>query len=204
MKDAKRASETFDKIAEHFDKTRNRPWKEVSDFLEGLSGRLLDLGCGNGRHGRIASKNGLEVVGVDASKKLLKIAKESSDPDEDWVRGGFKRLPFKDESFDNVIFIAGIHHLKKGRIKALKEVKRVMKKGGYILISSWARELDRWELEEDECDIIVPWHREDGEVIDRFYHLYRLPELKQDVEDSSLKVIDHFHSKGNNYVKAKK
>jgi len=31
MKDAERASKTFDEIAQHFDKTRNRPWEKWSD-----------------------------------------------------------------------------------------------------------------------------------------------------------------------------
>lgn len=204
MEDARRASETFDSIAEHFDKTRNRPWKEVVDFLEGCEGALLDIGCGNGRHLMEALDIGLKIYGVDASSELLKICRKKTGDKAKVVRSGVKSLPFKDESFDNAIYIASIHHLKKARVKSLKESKRVLKEGGKILISGWAREQDRWDLEEDEQDVIVPWNREDGEVIDRFYHLYRLDELCEDVKKSGLKVVKAFHSKGNNYVEAKK
>ncbi|MGM0406162.1 MAG: class I SAM-dependent methyltransferase [Thermoplasmatota archaeon] len=204
MKDAERASKTFDKIAEHFDKTRNRPWDVVVEFLDERSGLLLDLGCGNGRHTKVASKSGLSVVGLDASHRLLKIARDKSDKGVDMIRGGFKSLPFKNGCFDHVIFIASLHHLRAGRVDALREVKRVMKQGGGMLVSSWARELDRWDIGEEERDIIVPWHREDGEVVSRFYHLYMLPELKEDVIKSGLKVIDAFRDRGNNYVKAVK
>ena len=204
MKDARRASDTFDRIADHFDKTRNRPWDEVTEFLKNCEGSLLDMGCGNGRHLLEALDRNLEVYGIDASIELLSICREKIKGKVELVRADVKSLPFEDGSFDNMIYIATIHHLKQGRVKSLYEARRVLKEGGRILVSGWARELDRWDLEEEEQDVIVPWHREDGEVIDRFYHLYRLDELREDVSDSGLKVIDAFHSKGNNYVEAEK
>jgi len=204
MKDARRASKTFDRIADHFDKTRNRPWKEVTEFLEDCEGSILDMGCGNGRHLLEALDNNLEVYGVDASIELLNICKHKVEENLELVRADVKSLPFEDGSFDNIIYIATIHHLKQGRVKSLEEARRVLRDGGRILVSGWARELDGWDFEEEKQDVIVPWHREDGEVIDRFYHLYRLDELKEDVSKSGLKVIEAFHSKGNNYVEAEK
>ncbi len=204
MKDAERASKTFDEIAQHFDKTRNRPWREVVRFLKEIEGRVIDLGCGNGRHTLAAKDLGLDFVCVDASIKLLKIARNKTENKGFYVRSGLKKLPFRDGSFDNSIYIAAIHHLSNGRVKSLEESKRILKDGGKILISSWAREQERWDLEEDESDIIVPWNKPDGTVIDRFYHLYRLCELADDVEESGLKVLKKFRSKGNNYVIAQK
>ncbi|MEF8834634.1 MAG: class I SAM-dependent methyltransferase [Candidatus Thermoplasmatota archaeon] len=204
MKDARRASNTFDAIAEHFDKTRNHPWEEVVKFLDDCEGALLDMGCGNGRHLTEALEIGLEVYGVDASLELLRICKEKVKGKVGLVRADVKSLPFEEESFDNIIYIATIHHLKRGRIKSLKEAKRVLKDDGRMLVSGWARELDRWDLEEEERDVIVPWHRADGEVVDRFYHLYRLEELEEDVRKSELHIVKSFHSKGNNYVIAQK
>lgn len=204
--DAQRASETFDSIAEHFDKTRNRPWKEVVEFIKNIDGRLLDIGCGNGRHILEGIKNGLKVVGIDASRELLKISKKKFGKeikkDVDLIRSGVKDLPFKKNSFDNVIYIATIHHLKDGRVGSLKEAKRVLRPEGRILISSWARELDRWDLEKEESEVLVPWHREDGEIIDRFYHLYTLDQLEKDVVKSGLSVSRTFRSGGNNYIEA--
>lgn len=204
MKDVRRASSTFDAIAEHFDKTRNHPWEEVVKFLDYCRGTLLDMGCGNGRHLTEALERELVVYGADASSELLNICKEKVKGKVDLVRADVKALPFKRKFFDNIIYIATIHHLKRDRVESLREAKRVLKGGGKILVSSWARELDRWDLEEEERDVIVPWHREDGEVIDRFYHLYRLEELEEDVKKSGLEVSEAFHSKGNNYVEAEK
>ncbi|MFP4000604.1 MAG: class I SAM-dependent methyltransferase [Thermoplasmata archaeon] len=204
MEDARRASETFNSIAEHFDKTRNRPWNEVVEFFEGCGGSLLDIGCGNGRHLIGALDIGLKVYGVDASSELLKICRKKTGGEAEVVRSGVKSIPFKDESFDDAIYIATIHHLKEGRVKSLKESKRVLKEGGKILVSSWARENDRWDLGEDEREVIVPWHREGGEIVDRFYHLYKLDELEEDVKKSGLEVLEAYHSNGNNYVEAEK
>lgn len=204
MKDAKRSSRTFDEIAEHFDKTRNRLWDEVVDFLSDLDGIIIDLGCGNGRHSVKAKELGLNFVCLDISKKLLNIAKDKTGNVGSYVRSGLKNLPFRKESFDNAIYIAALHHLSDGRIGSLKECKRVLKKRGKIMISSWAREQDRWDLEEDESETMVPWHKPDGTIVDRYYYLYRLNELSEDVKKSGLKVLDEFRSESNNYVIAEK
>lgn len=202
MVDAKITGQTFDRIAEHFDKTRSRPWSEVLDFLESNSGRLLDIGCGNGRHLLAAKEMGYEVVGLDASKKLLEITKNKTDLTMELVRGDVLRLPFKERCFDTVIYIAVIHHLKIGRKESLREALRVLKPGGRIIISAWAIEQKRWETEEK--DVMVPWHLEGGDVVDRYYHLYSLEELVEDVKASGLYVEKYYHSRGNNYVEARK
>ncbi|MFW6176290.1 MAG: class I SAM-dependent methyltransferase [Thermoplasmatota archaeon] len=204
MKDAHRAAETFDSIAEHFDKTRNRPWKEVEKFLDDTSGKTIDIGCGNGRHSEVAVNLDHKVVCLDASIRLLKITMRKLKDEAEYVRSGIKKMPFKDKSFDNVVYIAAIHHLKTGRINSLKETNRILKTGGKMIVSSWAREQERWDLNEDEQDVIVPWTREDGKKIERFYHLYRLEELKTDVENAGFYITTYFHSKGNNYVIAEK
>ncbi|MFW5927710.1 MAG: class I SAM-dependent methyltransferase [Thermoplasmatota archaeon] len=200
MKDAFRAANTFDSIAEHFDKTRNRPWKEVKEFLENTSGKTIDIGCGNGRHSKVALEKDHDVTCLDASMELLRIARKKLKGRPDLVRSGIKNMPFKKGSFDNSIYIAAIHHLQEGRVQSLKETRRILKPSGNMIVSSWAREQDRWDLEEDEQDVIVPWTREDGEIIDRFYHLYRLEELRDDVKKAGFRIIEFFHSKGNNYV----
>lgn len=202
MKDIKRVAKTFDKIAEHFDKTRNEPWSEVIEFLEDCFGSVLDLGCGNGRHIMVGDELGLNMKGLDASINLLKIAKTKTN--DDLLRGNVKKLPFTDNSFDNIIYIATIHHLKRGRVDSLKEAKRVLKKNGRIMISSWTREQDRWDLKPEEKEVMVPWHREDGVIIERYYYLYKLKELVSDVKESGLDITESFLSKGNNYVIASK
>jgi len=103
--------------------------------------KVLDLGCGSGRHLIYLAKRGFNVYGIDISKHGIKIAK-------DWLKkkrlkacleiGDFyKKLPFKDNYFDAVISIAALHHGKIGDIrKLINEMKRILKPKGLIFITA--------------------------------------------------------------------
>lgn len=51
-------------------------------------------------------------------------------------------LPYRDESFDAALSIAVIHHLatRDRRVRALRELARILRVGGRILITVWAKE----------------------------------------------------------------
>src|SRR5207244_4117603 len=55
--------------------------------------RLLDAGCGPGRHARVLAAMGVRVVGVDVSDRFLRIARGDV-PDARFVRADIRRLPF--------------------------------------------------------------------------------------------------------------
>nr|XP_033806162.1 probable tRNA methyltransferase 9B isoform X2 [Geotrypetes seraphini] len=67
-------------------------------------------------------------------------------------------LPYRNECFDAVLSIAVIHHLstKERRIRAIKEMARVVRVGGQIMIYVWAMEQKRRKFEKQ--DIFVPWN----------------------------------------------
>ncbi len=182
----------YDKFAEEFSKTRNYPWKEVSDFLEILpkNSRILDIGCGNGRHIIEAKKRGLNAVGIDISKNLLKIAKRKAGAP--LVLGNALSLPFKDRAFDSSICTAVIHHFKdeKDRIQALKEAARVSKSA--ILVSVWAFEQEKFARRKSQ-DIQLGWNKE----FPRFYHLFREGEIEDLVEKAGLKLKKSWRDGGN-------
>jgi SAM-dependent methyltransferase len=60
--------------------------------------RLLDVGCGPGRHARALGRRGMEVVGIDIAADFLAIAGPGS-----WVRADARRLPLRAGSFDAAI-----------------------------------------------------------------------------------------------------
>lgn len=99
--------------------------------------RVLDFGCGPGAFLAAIAPFCGEILGVDISKnfastcgqtildlKLLNAQALHIEPDA---------LPFPDASFDAVVMVDVIHHLENIS-KSLKEVFRVLKKGGKILI----------------------------------------------------------------------
>lgn len=91
---------------------------------------VLDIGCGSGALAKTMFDVGLQVTGVDPSKKMIEQAKKrlettsvkllAIDPEE--------RLPFEDKSFDVIIASYVIHGLQKEeRFKLYYEMKRIAK-----------------------------------------------------------------------------
>ena len=153
----KHVYEVYDKISAHFSHTRYKPWPQVAEFLNSLEkdSYVLDIGCGNGKY--LSVNENLKMFGTDRSGNLLSIAKEKNINSQFFVADSLK-LPVKTESFDAAISIAVIHHFSNEllRIQALKEMFRIVKKGGNILVYVWA--MEQKEKKFTEQDNFVPWH----------------------------------------------
>ena len=82
--------------------------KEIDSLVErlGLTGRerVLDVGCGPGRHANELGRRGFDVVGVDISRTFLEIASAGAPPTVSYRRLDARRLPFVGE-FDVVVSI---------------------------------------------------------------------------------------------------
>jgi 2-polyprenyl-3-methyl-5-hydroxy-6-metoxy-1,4-benzoquinol methylase len=112
----------------------NNFFKVVFDFIQNLKiESVLDVGCGEGFVlKKIKEQNiGTQFKGVDASKKAVSLGRREN-PDLDIQTGDIYDLKFEDKSFDLVMCIEVLEHLKCPE-KAIKELKRVSKK--YILFS---------------------------------------------------------------------
>lgn len=113
--------------------------------------RVLDVGCGTGylssRLGRIVAPEGGvggqahqgSVVGVDASAGMLEQARSTTQSDAcEYVVGAAERLEFEDGSFDVVTSGLMLHHLPRElRVQALREMHRVLRPGGQLLIGEF-------------------------------------------------------------------
>jgi len=188
--------EEWEKIAESFDETRRHAWKECIDFIEGMKGVGIDIACGNGRHLKYMEKKGM-AVGIDIAFNMLRVAKKNV-KNAILIQADAIRLPFPSNFFDYALFIAALHNIKgrENRIKALKEMRRILKKDGMAMISVWSKWQDRWRRHfmlqalykwRELGDIYIPWKR--GVHAQRFYHLYSLRELKRDVKKAGFKII---------------
>lgn len=95
---------------------------------------VLDVGCGEGRFGRVLREDGLTVTGLDPTWPLLQTAR-SRGPDAVLVRGGAEGLPFTDGSFDMVVsYLSLIDIPDIGR--AIPEMVRVLRPGGALLAAN--------------------------------------------------------------------
>jgi len=101
--------------------------------------RILDLGCGAGRHSILLGKVGFQVVALDISETALKMLdgrlKTDSIDNVTLVKHEMWELPFMDNYFDGVICTNVLHHGKSVQIKqAAGEVHRVMKNGASAFV----------------------------------------------------------------------
>jgi len=94
---------------------------------------ILDLGCGIGYYCEFLSNLGVAVFGVDIDQKSIDMAKESY-PTINFSVCSANGIPFKADSFDKVLCTEILEHIKD-EDKAIKEIYRVTKPGGLILIT---------------------------------------------------------------------
>ena len=102
--------------------------------------RVLDLGCGTGRHMVFFTKLGFQMYGFDASPQALAIAekwlKEEGLEADLVLHQMEKRFPYEDSYFEAIISIQVIHHnLLKDIQYSVSECERVLTRNGLIFIS---------------------------------------------------------------------
>ena len=118
-----------------------RPWRGVSDIGElpfPPGGRVLEVGCGNGKTAVALAKRGYRVTGMDFSQKAIDICRELI-LDADFVCASVLNIPFENGSFDGISAFHVLEHLTDEELdKASEELYRVMKNGGYLLVKSFA------------------------------------------------------------------
>ncbi|MBI4553985.1 MAG: class I SAM-dependent methyltransferase [Candidatus Latescibacteria bacterium] len=104
---------------------------------QGLSGRLLDVGCGNGLlFDALLPGSTLHGIGVDRSFELLSDAVRRLDGRIGCVRGLIHQLPFRDGSFDIVTCLNTLLNLPSldAVTGALGEMMRVCRPSGRVIV----------------------------------------------------------------------
>jgi len=96
--------------------------------------RVLDLGCGNGRHAVYFAREGFQAAGIDLSPQAVEWARDwaqRENLDIDFRVAGIEQNPFEDGSFDAVVSHGVLDHVPMETArKAAEEVRRVLKPGG--------------------------------------------------------------------------
>jgi len=99
--------------------------------------RVLDVACGPGIVSCAVALQGAHVTGIDLTPAMLAQARERQQSlkleNLDWHVGDATRLPFTDASFDVVLTRYSFHHMLDPAT-ALREMKRVCRKGGRVVV----------------------------------------------------------------------
>ena len=207
----KKTRKDYTKIADHFAETRKYIWPEFKKFLAYLKSgdKVLDVGCGNGRLLQLFYDMPIDYIGIDSCPELIEQAKKK------WHRPNRKiqftvadavDLDFEEGSFDAVFCLATLHHIpgKEMQEKVIANIKRVVKKNGYVFITVW----NLWQKKYrgyiwknnfkkiiflskfDFNDFLLPWKNPDGKIMaTRYCHAFKKEELESLLVSSGLKII---------------
>ncbi|MBI2627857.1 MAG: class I SAM-dependent methyltransferase [Candidatus Niyogibacteria bacterium] len=94
-------------------------------------GSILDVGCGTGYISKLLKQRG-DVKCLDINNEAIRICRERGLNIE---KGGVENIPYPENSFDLVVCMDVLYHREvKNEEAALKELKRVLRPGGYLLI----------------------------------------------------------------------
>jgi ubiquinone/menaquinone biosynthesis C-methylase UbiE len=116
------------------DKIEFRRIRKMVNMPENLN--VLEIGCGTGNGSKLIKKyfNPKKITSIDLDEKMIKIAnKKNKDRIIKFQQADAEKLPFKNHEFDAVFEFTVLHHVTDWE-KALKEIFRVLKPGGYFVI----------------------------------------------------------------------
>ncbi|HXQ18345.1 MAG TPA: class I SAM-dependent methyltransferase [Acidimicrobiales bacterium] len=159
--------------------------------------RLLDLGCGFGRHAFAAARRGAAVVALDAAEAEVRQVRgtlgamvEAGELDEKAsaavVQGDARSLPFADGSFDRVIASEVLEHIADDR-STMAELARVLRPGGVLAVTvpRCGPEIVNWLLSDD-------YHAVEGGHI----RIYRRSTLWRRLGETGLRPLVSHHAHG--------
>lgn len=111
----------------------------ILEMLEGVQGKVLEVGCGSGQMLCDMLKRDFKVVGVDMAPGMIQasrslVAKHFGGRRVDLVVGDIENLCFRDASFDLIIAAGVIEYLRSDE-EALLGLYRILKPGGVLILS---------------------------------------------------------------------
>lgn len=172
-------------------------WQEL-----GLT-KLLDLGCGLGRHAILFGKNGFDVSCFDISEEAIKQARawaESENLHFSYAVGDMLHLPYPDGAFDAILSYHVINHTDTaGMRQVASELKRVLRPGGEFYLTLGSK--DTWGWTDTDWPMIdenTKLRQEDGpeDNVPHFYADYDLvQDLFADFEIIDVHQLQDFHQK---------
>ena len=158
--------------------------------------RVLDIGCGEGRHSWQACKESkclvcaldVEEANLKKAGTMLSLMDQQGESKGQWltVRGEIQNLPFEDATFDKIICSEVMEHIPDDQ-QGIKEMVRVLKDDGILTISvpTHLQETICWKLSQD-------YHHKPGGHI----RIYKASELISKLRHNSLDVyaVRHKHA----------
>lgn len=150
-----------------------------------LEKKILDCGAGGPRPPlALFCQYGYETHGIDISGSAISSALKFSEENQlniDIIEGDMRKIPFDDESFSFVFSQNSICHLtKKDTMKAIDEITRVLRPGGYCFVDFMSSESSYYGAESLGKEVGPGEYQyvdEDGDIVLHCFHSDGEPDL---------------------------
>lgn len=181
-----RTIRTYDKVAKDYAKV-NAYFSEVEScidkfmsYLKKTGGqKILDVGCGHGRDIKYLASEGYIASGIDLSKEFIKLSKKLN-PKSTILQMDMRHLIFDDSSFDGIIANASVLHIPKKELPmALEGFARILKDGGYLMISIMMGKTQGYKDNKKHN-----WP-------ERFFSFYQKDEFREYLESAGFEVVSY-------------
>jgi SAM-dependent methyltransferase len=125
------------------------------DLVPAPGRRTLEVGCGEGRVTRDLIKRGHRVTACDSTFELLKLADDADDAG-DYLRCDAAALPFRDESFDLIVFYNSLMDIDEME-SSVREAARVLVPGGKMCacVTHPIPDAGNFESQEDDAHFVI-------------------------------------------------
>lgn len=183
----KHVVDVYSQITKHFDQTRYRAWPSIEKFVKSFpeGTEFLEVGSGNGKNMMLRPDS---FKGCDICEELVDLCTEKG---LDVVVVDAASLPYDDDSFDVCISVAVLHHLstQERRVEAIKEMLRVVRPGGRLLVEVWCLEDNNRAVNGE--DSMISWESSDKTVRHlRYYHFFSKEDILNVVKMAGCVVDD--------------
>lgn len=119
--------------------------EKIAEFGKKIRGRILDIGCGDGRISLTVAGEGRVMIGLELARRRVERAREKFAGEKQqgyFCQGDAEDLPFRAGVMDGIILTEVLEHVPDDN-KVLRELIRVLKPGGRVIISlpsiSWRK-----------------------------------------------------------------
>lgn len=188
-------------------------WEELKRFVDYLreGESVLDVGCGNGKARELFEPKRVSYAGIDVSPAMIAHAKELwAGKDPIFEVGDVLSLPVPEGRYDAVIAAGVLLHVPSldYRRKALRELARAIRPGGYILMADWNLWRPRyWKTHVhqrfgranawDFGDLKIAWKKTGlpagRQGFPRYFHAFNRNEMKALADFAGLRTVEQYY-----------
>lgn len=210
----------YSEFAFAFSETRSSAQTRLDRIVAyiGDAGKILDVGCGNGRLAERLDREGKRAryVGVDASPQMITLARVRQTRlrhvTADFILANITQpnwsAPLAHETFDIAIALAVLHHIPSFALRArvLGDLRTLLAPGARLVLTNWAfdrnerqrKRIVAWSLvgvDEralEPGDALLMWQR--GGMGYRYCHLITPDEMQRLAEQSGFHVVKQYYA----------